>query len=114
MKSIGSSPSRSPTTAPGQPEYLDEAGIEGVSPDAHTEAARAFTAALNAAAPLGDVLELACGPGTFTSELAAHATSVTALDASREMLEIAAARTAAVTNVRFAQADLFAWTPENS
>jgi demethylmenaquinone methyltransferase/2-methoxy-6-polyprenyl-1,4-benzoquinol methylase len=93
------------------PEYLDDAGIEGVSPETESETARAITAALSAAAPLGEVLELACGPGTFTSELAARATSVTGLDASPEMLEIAAARTAPATNVRFAQADLFAWTP---
>jgi trans-aconitate methyltransferase len=57
------------------------------------------------------VLELACGPGTFTSELASRATSVTGLDASPEMLEIAAAHTMPATNVRFAQADLFAWAP---
>jgi trans-aconitate methyltransferase len=58
------------------------------------------------------VLELACGPGTFTSELASRATSVTGLDASPEMLEIAAARSAQAINVQFTQADLFAWTPD--
>jgi SAM-dependent methyltransferase len=94
------------------PEYLDDAGIEGVSPEAHTETARAITMALDSAAPLGDVLELACGPGTFTNELAARATSVTALDASPEMLQIAAARTAGSTNVRFVQANVFSWTSD--
>jgi ubiquinone/menaquinone biosynthesis C-methylase UbiE len=52
-----------------------------------------MVAAFNAATPLDNVLELACGPGTFTGELADRATSVTALDASPEMLKIAAART---------------------
>jgi SAM-dependent methyltransferase len=83
------------------PEYLDVAGVEGVSPEAHHETGRAITAALDGAAPLGDVLELACG-----------ATSVTALDASPEMLKIAAARTAGSPNVRFVQANLFEWAPD--
>jgi len=94
------------------PEYLEAAGIEGVSPEAHSQAAREITTVLDGAAPLGDVLELACGPGSFTGELAARATSVTALDASPEMLEIAAARTTAFTNVQFARADLFGWAPD--
>jgi SAM-dependent methyltransferase len=93
-------------------EYLEDAGVEGV-PDAEQSAAdAAVKAALDAAAPLGDVLELACGPGTFTAELAERATSVHALDAAPEMLEIAEARMAPRANVRFAQADLFAWAPE--
>src|SRR5580704_17542896 len=37
-------------------------------------------------APRGDVLELACGPGGFTAELARHATTLTAVDASQQML----------------------------
>ena len=94
------------------PEYLDDAGVEGVTPGAQSATSRAIEAALNAAAPLGDVLELACGPGTFTGELADRATSVSALDAAPEMLRIASARIKPRTNVRFARADLFAWTPE--
>ena len=105
-----SSRSRWPTTALA-PEYVADAGIDGVTEETYNAAARTFNAALESASPLGEVLELACGPGTFTSELARRATSIDALDASPEMLEIAAARTAQATNVRFVQADLFTWTP---
>jgi SAM-dependent methyltransferase len=94
------------------PEYVEDAGVEGVTEETHNAATRTFNAALESASPLGEVLELACGPGTFTSELARRATSVDALDASPEMLEIAAARTAPATNVRFVQVDLFTWTPD--
>jgi trans-aconitate methyltransferase len=38
--------------------------------------------------------------------------SVTGLDASPEMLEIAAARIAPRTNVCFSRTDLFAWTSD--
>ena len=57
------------------------------------------------------MLELACGPGLWTPRLLRHAASVTALDASPEMLAIARA---AVSDhrVRFVQADLFAWQPD--
>ncbi len=93
------------------PEYVEDAGVEGVTEEAHNAARRTFNTALESASPLGEVLELACGPGTFTNELARRATSVDALDASPEMLEIAAARAAPATNVRFVQANLFTWTP---
>ncbi|GAB2870667.1 hypothetical protein GCM10027176_85490 [Actinoallomurus bryophytorum] len=59
----------------------------------------------------GDVLELACGTGQWTSRLAPRARSVTAVDASAEVLALARARTAASPAVRFVQADLFAWRP---
>ena len=49
-------------------------------------------AALEAFRPTGDVLELACGPGTWTPALLRHATTVTAVDAAPEMLAIASAR----------------------
>ena len=94
------------------PEYLEDARVEGVTDETRDATWRAILAALDSAAPLGDVLELACGPGSFTGELATRATSVTALDASPEMLEIAAARTAQATNVAFTQANLFTWTPD--
>lgn len=60
----------------------------------------------------GDVLELACGTGQWTGTLAARARSVTAVDASPEVLGIARARTAA-PDVRFEQADLFRWRPRH-
>ncbi|HKU85401.1 MAG TPA: class I SAM-dependent methyltransferase [Casimicrobiaceae bacterium] len=57
------------------------------------------------------VLELACGTGLFTRRLAPHAESVTAVDASPEVLAINQSRVAA-PNVRYVEADLFAWHPQ--
>jgi demethylmenaquinone methyltransferase/2-methoxy-6-polyprenyl-1,4-benzoquinol methylase len=65
-------------------------------------------AALDAFAPAGQVLELACGQGVWTRQLMTHADSVTALDASGEMLAIAASRVRD-ERLRFVQADLFEW-----
>jgi SAM-dependent methyltransferase len=70
-----------------------------------------LTEALDAFQPEGSVLELACGPGVWTSQLLRYATDVTAVDASPEMLAIAAARVGR-ERVRFVQADLFAWRPD--
>jgi demethylmenaquinone methyltransferase/2-methoxy-6-polyprenyl-1,4-benzoquinol methylase len=70
-----------------------------------------LTAALDAFRPAGSVLELACGRGAWTSQLLRHATDVTAVDASPEMLAIAATW-AGRERVRFIQADLFAWEPD--
>jgi len=67
--------------------------------------------ALDRFAPAGDVLELACGPATWTPALLRHASSVTALDAAPEMLRIAAARVGDA-RVKFVCADLFDWTPD--
>lgn len=58
----------------------------------------------------GDVLELACGTGQWTSLLAARAHSVTSVDAAPEVLALARARTASPT-VQFIEADLFEWQP---
>ncbi len=58
----------------------------------------------------GDVLELACGTGQWTSVLAARARSVTAVDAAAEVLAVARTR-AASDNIRFVRADLFEWRP---
>jgi SAM-dependent methyltransferase len=85
------------------PEYLD--GI--IDAPGGTE----IEAALDAFAPTGHVLELACGPGQWTPRLLRHAASVTALDASPEMLAIARAEVRD-HRVRFVQTDLFAWEPD--
>ncbi len=61
--------------------------------------------------PTGDVLEFACGPGTWTSLLADHANTVSAVDASPEMLRLAEA-SVADPRVRFLRADLFSWEPD--
>jgi demethylmenaquinone methyltransferase/2-methoxy-6-polyprenyl-1,4-benzoquinol methylase len=67
--------------------------------------------ALDAFRPTGSVLELACGPGTWTTLLLRHAADVTAVDASSEMLAIASARVGK-GRVRFVSADLFHWRPD--
>jgi hypothetical protein len=60
--------------------------------------------------PVGDVLEFACGPGPlFTRELARHADSVTAVDASPTMLRLNQTRVAD-PNVTYIEADLFDWS----
>jgi len=51
-----------------------------------------LVAALDSFRPAGRVLELACGIGVWTELLLRHATRVTAVDASPEMLAIASAR----------------------
>jgi Methyltransferase domain len=55
--------------------------------------------------------EFACGPGVWTGQLLCHATDVTAVDASPEMLALAAARVRG-ERVRFVQADVFTWKPD--
>ena len=65
--------------------------------------------------PTGRVLEFACGTGLWTVELARHATSVTAVDASPEVLGINRARLREAgyeTSVRYVEADLFDWRPD--
>lgn len=56
-------------------------------------------------------LELACGTGIWTQELAKLAEHVTALDASEEVLAINREKLNAA-NVAYQQADLFTWEPE--
>jgi len=72
---------------------------------------RELFAALDAFRPTGSVLELACGQGMWTAQLLRHATEVTAVDASPEMLGIASSRIAS-DRVRFVQANLFDWRPD--
>ena len=69
----------------------------------------AMVAEIDAFGPRGRVLELACGTGWWTKELARHSSEVTAVDASSEALEVARTRAPAA---RFVQADLFDWEPD--
>ena len=71
----------------------------------------AALAALAALSPLGDVVELAAGTGLWTRWLATLGASVTAVDASEEVLAINGARVAN-GKVRRVQADLFSWEAE--
>jgi SAM-dependent methyltransferase len=66
--------------------------------------------ALLAFRPSGDVLELACGPGTWTPLLLNTAATVTAVDAAPEMLAQAKGRVGS-GRVEYVQADLFSWQP---
>ena len=84
-------------------DYLDQ-GLDLPGGDELAEALDAFQ-------PTGSVLELACGPGVWTGQLLCYGADVTAVDASPEMLAIAAARVGG-ERVRFIQADLFTWTPD--
>src|SRR5262249_44591649 len=55
-------------------------------------------------------LELACGTGLFTRQLASKVARLTAVDASPEVLAINRARVSA-KHVEYIEADLFAWRP---
>ena len=67
-------------------------------------------AAFDALDLTGDVLELAPGTGIWTERLLRSVTSITAVDASPEMIAINRARVAS-DRVSYLQADLFAWQP---
>lgn len=60
-------------------------------------------------APMGDVLELACGTGLFTRHIVRHAERLTALDSSREVIDINRARLPRA-QINYVVGDVFAWT----
>jgi demethylmenaquinone methyltransferase/2-methoxy-6-polyprenyl-1,4-benzoquinol methylase len=70
----------------------------------------ACQALVDAIQPSGDVLELACGTGAFTGEIARHARTLTAVDASPRMLAINRERVND-PKVAYVQADIFTWAP---
>jgi SAM-dependent methyltransferase len=61
----------------------------------------------------GDVLELACGNGSWTRKLVHYAGTLTAVDGSPRMLE-RNAREVHDPKVRYIEADLFAWEPDRT
>ncbi|HEY3063922.1 MAG TPA: class I SAM-dependent methyltransferase [Chloroflexota bacterium] len=67
-------------------------------------------AALDAFRPAGRVLELACGTGLWSRNLARYANTLTLVDSSPEVLAINASRVEHPM-VRHVQADLFDWRP---
>lgn len=86
--------------------YRRRAGEYDVTAYGDPDAARArITRLLAALRPAGNVLEIACGTGMWTSALA---DAVTAIDAASEMIDIARGRVTAA-NVRFEAADVFSW-----
>jgi ubiquinone/menaquinone biosynthesis C-methylase UbiE len=77
------------------------------------EIQRAFARArelLQQYAPCEQVLELACGTGTWTRALLPLGHELTAIDASPEMLSLARQKVGNAF-VQFQQADLFQWQP---
>lgn len=90
--------------------YRRRAGEYDMTAYKDLDAARArITRIVAALRPAGNVLEIACGTGMWTSALAGAATAVIAIDAAPEMIGIARGRVTA-TNVRFEVADVFSWT----
>lgn len=69
------------------------------------------TEALDAFAPTGDVLELACGTGLWTQHLVRYGGRVTAVDAAPEVIAINRQRLGPDAPVEYIQADLFSWRP---
>jgi demethylmenaquinone methyltransferase/2-methoxy-6-polyprenyl-1,4-benzoquinol methylase len=69
--------------------------------------------ALEALSLTGDVLELAPGTGIWTQRLAQTASTVTAVDASPEMIEINRAKVSS-NRVTYQLADLFTWRPDRT
>jgi SAM-dependent methyltransferase len=81
---------------------------DGAYPDARGSRAR-IAATVADLRPAGTVLELACGTGMWTAELARYA-SVTAVDSSPETIAIARRR--CPDTVRFQVGDIFRWQPD--
>jgi len=71
----------------------------------------AVASALERFRPSGRILELACGTGIWSEKLLPFASQLTLVDGSREMLEIAAHRLQS-TDVRYMEANIFDWTPQ--
>ena len=69
--------------------------------------------ALAAFAPSGDILELACGTGWWTERLSRYGASLTAVDASPEVLELNRKRLPSA-RIDYVEADLFSWRPERT
>jgi demethylmenaquinone methyltransferase/2-methoxy-6-polyprenyl-1,4-benzoquinol methylase len=62
--------------------------------------------------PVGTALELACGTGIWTLELAKIAGHITALDSSPEVIEINRQKLNNSPKVEYRQIDLFEWEPQ--
>jgi 2-polyprenyl-3-methyl-5-hydroxy-6-metoxy-1,4-benzoquinol methylase len=73
-------------------------------------ASRRIAALVGSLRPGGDLLEIACGTGMWTRQLASCAATVTAVDAAPEMIVLARQRVTA-DNVTFVTADILTWAP---
>lgn len=97
-------------------EWFYRQGRYDRGPDANARwfaEADIVVAALDALALTGDVLELAPGTGIWTQRLIQTASTVTAVDASPEMIEINRAKVNS-ERVTYQFADLFTWKPERT
>lgn len=99
-------------------QLLDEqvAYYRAIAPEYHRHAlnlpgADELLEAIEEFRPTGSVLELACGPGTWTPRLLRHATEITAVDAAPEMIAQASTKVDQ-SRVRFVHANLFDWWPD--
>src|ERR1700728_1659789 len=89
-----------------QAAYYHALGGDYLDQDLDLPGGDELAEALERFRPAGSVLELACGPGVWTGQLLRHASDVTAVDASAEMLAIAARSVPGGAPVRFVEADL--------
>jgi demethylmenaquinone methyltransferase/2-methoxy-6-polyprenyl-1,4-benzoquinol methylase len=80
-----------------------------VGPKGH--GAKRFERWLELLDPGGDGLEIACGTGLWTEHLVRRVRSLTALDSSPEMIELARRRIRG-PDATFVVADFFRWRPE--
>jgi demethylmenaquinone methyltransferase/2-methoxy-6-polyprenyl-1,4-benzoquinol methylase len=74
------------------------------------EETREVADALDAFRPAGSVLELACGTGNWTGHLLRHATDLTAVDATPEVLALHRQKHPEA-KIEYIEADLFSWEP---
>ena len=99
--------------APEYDDWFHRRGLYDQGPELnhawHTEVAE-LRDALDAAQPSGRILELACGTGLWTAQLADHTHDITCVDASPEMIAFNRQRLRRA-HVRYVEADLFGWQP---
>jgi SAM-dependent methyltransferase len=69
---------------------------------------------IDAFAPAGDVLELACGTGWWTKDIVRHARTLTCVDGSSRMIERNRQAIGERENVRYIEADIFGWIPDRA
>ncbi len=108
--------SRSPTTTPGRTSTTSGFCGKGLRPRAAAEPAMVRRSRAGPRERLADwrpggrVLELACGTGLWSGQLAAGAQSLTLVDSSPRALAIAAGRLGSAP-AEFIEADIFDWRP---
>lgn len=98
-------------------DWYARRGIWDHGPNANAAWFRGIGVVKNALAevcPQREVVDLACGSGVWTKELAQLAAHVVAVDASPRMIAEATVRLTEQPNVRFILADVLSWTPDRA